>query len=70
MTRKDFASRHGVGLSTLRKWLQRERLASDPPVKFKEVVLPAPVPRWTAAVVNPNGWIVRLQNGVELQTLP
>jgi transposase-like protein len=70
LTQRDFAARHGVGLSTLGKWLHREGKKRLPPVKFHEVALPNPVPRWAVEVVSPKGWIVRLQNGVELQTLP
>ena len=35
-----FAARHGVGLSTLGKWLQQERLTGQPSVGFEEVMLP------------------------------
>ena len=69
MTRKDFADRHGVGLSTLSKWLQREGNKTLPPVKFREVTLPNPAPRWPVEVVSPHGWIVRLQTGADVQML-
>ena len=35
MTQRDFAVRHGVGLSTLSKWLRYEDKADLAPVKFK-----------------------------------
>ena len=70
LTQRDFAARHGIGLSTLNKWLRLERDAVPARVKFQEVRLPNPTTRWPIEVVSPQGWIVRLQNGSELQTLP
>jgi transposase-like protein len=70
LTQRDFATRHGVGLSTLSKWLRLERDAIPAKVKFHEVRLPNLIPRWPIEVVSPQGWIVRLQNGSELETLP
>jgi len=46
MTQRDFAARHGVGLSTLSKWLRLERDAVSTKVKFQEVRLPNPASRW------------------------
>lgn len=40
LTQRDFATRHGVGLSNLSKWLRVESTAAAPPVKFQEAVLP------------------------------
>ena len=70
MTQEAFAARYGIGVSTLGKWLQRAKQRSLPPVKFREVTLPAPVPRWPVEVVSPRGWTVRLQTGADVQTLP
>jgi transposase-like protein len=70
LTQRDFAGRHGVGLSTLSKWLRVESTAVAPPVKFQEVVLPNPPLRYAVGVVSPQGWTVRLQNGSEIETLP
>jgi transposase-like protein len=67
---RDFALRHGVGLSTLSKWLRLERDAVPAKVRFQEVQLPNPAPRWPVEVVNPQGWIVRVQNGSDVQQLP
>jgi hypothetical protein len=39
-------------------------------VKFQEVRLPNPASRWPVEVVSPQGWIVRLQNGSDVQMLP
>jgi transcriptional regulator with XRE-family HTH domain len=46
LTQRDFATRHGVGLSTLSKWLRVEGEAASPAVKFQEVVLPNMPPRY------------------------
>ena len=69
-TQRDFAARHGIGLSTLSKWLRRESKQRLPAVQFQEVTLPNPTPRWAVEVVSPQGWIVRFQNSSETQTLP
>ena len=69
LTQRDFAARHGIGLSTLSKWLRREGEKSLPPVKFQEVTLPNPTPRWAVEVVSPQGWIVRFHNSSDGQTL-
>ena len=69
LTQRDLASRHGVGLSTLSKWLRIESEATSPPVKFQEVTLPnMPLP-YAVEVVSPQGWTVRLQNSSEIQSL-
>jgi hypothetical protein len=70
MTQRDFATRYGVGLSTLSKWLRVESTAVAPPVKFQEVALPTMPPRYPVEVVSPQGWTVRLQNSSEIETLP
>jgi len=70
LTQRDFASRHGVGLSTLSKWLRVESEATSPPVKFQEVTLPNMPLRYAVEVVSPQGWTVRLQNSSEIQSLP
>ena len=70
LTQRDFANHHGVGLSTLSKWLRVESEAPSPPMKFQEVTLPKISQRYAVEVVSPQGWTVRLQNGSELQELP
>ena len=70
LTQRDFANRHGVGLSTLSKWLRVECEAPSPPVKFQEVKLPNMSLRYAVEVVSPQGWTVRLQNSSEIETLP
>ena len=47
-----------------------EREAVPPKVKFQEVRLPNPASRWPVEVVSPQGWIVRLQNGSDVQFAP
>ena len=68
-TQRDFATRHGVGLSILVKWLRLEREPEPAKVKFQEVRLPNPPSRWPVEVVSPQGWIVRLQNGSDVKSL-
>ena len=70
LTQRDFANSHGIGLSTLVKWLRLERDSVPPKVKFQEVRLPNPASRWPVEVVSPQGWIVRLQSGSDVQMLP
>ena len=70
LTQRDFAGKHGVGLSTLSKWLRVESEAPSPPMKFQEVTLPNVSQRYALEVVSPQGWTVRLQNGSDVQELP
>ena len=53
LTQRDFATRHRIGYSTLSKWLRLERDAVPAKVKFQEVRLPNPTPRWPIEVVSP-----------------
>ena len=69
LTQRDFANRHGVGLSTLSKWLRVESETTSPPVKFQEVMLPNMPLRYAVEVVSPQGWTVRLQDSSEIETL-
>jgi transposase-like protein len=69
LTQRDFATRHGVGLSTLSKWLRVENEATSPAVKFQEMTLPNMQPRYAVEVVSPQGWTVRLQDSSEIETL-
>src|SRR5208283_3441325 len=69
LTQRDFAVRHGIGLSTLGKWLRCEDKADLAPVKFHEVKLPHMPLRYAVEVVSPQGWTVRLQSSSEVQTL-
>jgi transposase-like protein len=70
LTQNEFAAQHNIGLSSLSRWLRLERDAVPPKVKFQEVRLPNPASHWPVEVVSPQGWIVRLQNGSDVQILP
>jgi transcriptional regulator with XRE-family HTH domain len=70
LTQRDFASRHGVGLSTLSKWLRLESEEPSPPMKFQEMTLPNMPLRYAVEVISPQGWTVRLQNDADLKQLP
>src|ERR1041385_2119170 len=69
-TQSEFATQHGVGLSTLSKWLRLERDGVPAKVAFQEVRLPSPVKHWPIEVVSPQGRIVRLYNSSDIQILP
>jgi transposase-like protein len=69
LTQRDFAARHGVGLSTLSKWLRCEDKTTLPPVKFREVTLPNTPLRYAVELVSPQGWTVRLQNTADIESL-
>ena len=69
LNQTEFANAHGVGLSTLHKWLHQERNAPPAKVKFQEVRVPAPGSRWPVEVVSPQGWIVRIDNGTAVKML-
>src|SRR5580700_3704020 len=69
LTQRDFATRFGVGLSTLSKWLRVENEPTSPPVKFQEVTLPKISQCYAVEVVSPQGWTVRLQHSAEIKTL-
>ena|ERR1019366_6131300 len=70
LTQSEFATQHAIGMSTLSKWLRLERAAVPTRVKFQEVRLPSPASRWPVEIISPQGWIVRLQNGSDVQMLP
>jgi transposase-like protein len=69
MTQRDFATRHGVGLSTLSKWLRCEDKTTLPPLKFQEVTLPQAPLRYSVELISPQGWTVRLQNTSNIESL-
>jgi transposase-like protein len=69
-TQSEFAAQHGVGLSTLSKWLRLERDGVPAKVAFQKMQLPSPVKPWPIEVVSPQGWMVRLQNGSDVWLLP
>ena len=50
--------------------LRLEHDAVPTKAKSQEAQLPNPATRWPVEVVSPQGWIVRLQNGSDVQMLP
>ena len=70
LNQRDFAARHGVGLSTLSKWLRLERAADEPSVEFRELVMPTAGAKWAVEITSPKGWTVRLQDSSAIRTLP
>ena len=70
LAQREFANQHAIGMSTLSKWLRLERNAIPAKVKFQEVRLPSLAARCPIEVVSPQGWIVRLQNGSDVKSLP
>jgi len=70
LTRKEFAARHGVGFSTLSKWLQDERPTGDPAVSFQEMVVPSTATKWAVEVTSPKGWTIRLNDSSAIRSLP
>jgi transcriptional regulator with XRE-family HTH domain len=74
LSQRDFAARHGMGLSTLAKWLQKENLSparnSDSP-PWREVILPAaPGPGWVAEIAFQDGSLLRLSTATAAGLLP
>jgi len=69
LTQREFAQRYGIGLSTLVKWLKQERTTGQSAVSFQEVMLPGTTVRWALEVVGPQGWMVRLQQAADIQSL-
>jgi len=71
LTQAEFAAQHGIGLSTLGKWLREERPVSHSPVpvSFQEVVLPSVTSGWAVEVVSPQGWTVRLHAASDFEVV-
>src|SRR5579864_3458008 len=70
LTQRDFATRHGIGLSTLSKWLRCEDKRTLPPLKFQAITLPHTPMHYGVEVVSPKGWTVRLQSTSDIESLP
>ena len=64
-----FAARHGLGFSTLTRWLSQERTAATSPIQFAEVPLPAASTAWAVEIVSPQGWTLRWRQPVTETTL-
>src|SRR2546423_14834087 len=61
----EFASREGISLASLSKWLGAERGAARAKarvgrVKFDEIVLPNGAPGWALEIISPQKWTLRL----------
>jgi hypothetical protein len=68
LSQAEFATRHRLGLSTLRKWITQDRAQALAHAKAKPVWqelkldgLPR-TPCWAAEVVRPDGWVVRVSH--------
>ena len=66
LSQREFAERHRLGLSTLRKWIAQHPVlamsGAEDPGRWQELKLPmglGPI-RWAAELVRPDGWIVRV----------
>lgn len=70
LTQREFVTRHNVGVSTLGRWLQQERIGGQPAVAFQEVVVGSGTGRWALELVNPQGWTIRLASVGEVGSLP
>ena len=70
LTVKQFASRHGVGLSMLSNWLRQERRTGKPAVSFQEVVVPTAATKWAVEVTSPKGWTVLLNDSSAIRSFP
>ena len=66
LTQRGFVQQHGLSLATLTKWLRQERQRATPPRKISSAFQPVDLsgvlgaPSWTAEVVLPDGFILRL----------
>jgi len=63
LTQRDFATQHGLGLSTLGRWLGQPSNSVSAPA-FAEVKLPVPGGRWAAEIVHADGVVLRLAHDV------
>lgn len=70
LSARDFALQHGLGLSTLQRWLRADPALAVAPSVFTEVKLAATSGRWAAEVQRPDGWIVRLAPEASQALLP
>jgi transposase-like protein len=71
LTQAEFAAQHGIGLSTLGKWLREKGQVpqSAAPVRFQEVMLPSTTSQWAVEVVSPQGWTVRLHTASDFEVI-
>jgi lambda repressor-like predicted transcriptional regulator len=75
LTRRAFARKSGIALSSLNRWLaQAKSTAKAPfPVRFRELKLPpllaAPALGWAMEIVSPQGLTLRCREPIEVQDL-
>jgi len=69
LSQAEFATRHGIGYSTLARWLSEARADDRPPMQFAEVQMPPAVRLWAVEIASPSGWTVRLQNSAAVPAL-
>jgi hypothetical protein len=69
LTQRDFAAREGIAVSTLIRWLQKERSNESASVTFQEVALPRDNAQWAMEVVNPQGWTMRSAQVLDAESL-
>jgi transposase-like protein len=68
LTQREFVAQQDLSLATLTKWLCQERQAAKAPRRKKLPFAELPLgqvlgtSRWTAEVVGPDGWTVRLMH--------
>jgi transposase-like protein len=70
LSQAEFAARHGIGHSTLARWLSDARADDRAPMPFAEVSLPPASRPWAVEIASPSGWTVRLQNAATPSALP
>ena len=61
LSQRDFAARHGIGLSTLQRWI-KQASGGDPAPGFAEIKLPELSARWAAELVRRDGTVLRLRD--------
>jgi hypothetical protein len=75
LSQREFAARHQLGLSTLRKWIAQNgvetSLAADAQPGWHELKLTAlpGATRWAAEVVRPDGLVVRVAHDTPVAML-
>ncbi len=76
LSRKEFAGRHRISLSSLQRWLAEARSPSRefPDVLFQEVTVSPPLakavsPEWAVEIVSADGMTVRCREGLSIEDL-
>ena len=76
LTRREFAKRHRISLSSLNRWLAEARHASgvEHPVVFHEVAVSPPIPPavpmdWAVELTSPDGISIRCRESLSVHDL-